>query len=130
MRPSESPPPEPLGGRIRRLRQEKGWTQRELARRVGIKPSGISKYERGTYQPGLAALKSIAEALGTTTDHLVGSEPVPESDARLKDLLSRIGELPPEQRSNIAEILDALLRIHRYLDTMSPSRRQLKTKKT
>ena|SRR3712207_6337788 len=127
MKPRDrSLPPEALGERIRHLRQEKGWTQRDLATRAGLKPAGISKYELGTHQPSLAALKAIAEALGTTTDHLFGI--APESDARLKDLLSRVGELPAEPRSSIAEILDALLKIHRYLDTMSPSKRQRKPK--
>lgn len=130
MKPRDgNPPPEPLGERIRRLRQEKDWTQRDLALRVGIRPTRISKYERGTYQPSLATVKAIADALGTTADHLVGGrEPATDADARLKSLLSRIGELPAEQRSSIAEILDALLKIHRYLDTMSPSRRPLKPK--
>jgi transcriptional regulator with XRE-family HTH domain len=131
MKPREAhPPPEPLGERIRRLRREKGWTQGDLGVRAGLKPARISKYERGTYQPGLAALKAIADALGTTTDHLVGSGPGTDSDARLKGLLSRVGELPAEQRNNIAEIVDALLKIHCYLDTMSPSKRQHASKKT
>jgi transcriptional regulator with XRE-family HTH domain len=131
MKPRDgSPPPEPLGERIRRLRREKGWTQRDLALRAGLKPAQISKYERGNYQPGLAALKAIADALGTTTDHLVGSGPETDSDPRLKSLLSRVWELPPKPRSSIAEILDGLLKIHRYLDTTSPSRRQRKPKKT
>lgn len=125
MEPREgSPPPETLGERIRRLRQEKGWTQRELARRAGLKPAAISKYELGIYQPSLAVLIAIADALGTTTDHLLGSGPATESGARLKDLLSRLDELPPEPRNAIADILESLFKIHRYLNAGSPSRRR------
>lgn len=125
MKPRDgNPPPETLGERIRRRRREKGWTQGELARRVGIKPSRISKYENGTYQPSLATVKAIADALGTTTDHLLGRGPQPDSDARLKDLLSRLDELPAEPRNAIAEILDALFKIHRSVQPNSPPRRR------
>jgi transcriptional regulator with XRE-family HTH domain len=130
MEPRDGNPSMPLGERLRRLRREMGWTQRDLALLAGVKAARISKYERGTYQPSLAALKAIAEALGTTTDHLVGSGPETDSNARLKSLLSRVLELPAEPRSSIAEILDALLKIHRYLDTLSPSRRQSERNKT
>ena len=123
-------PQQPLGERIRALRQEKGWTQRELAQRVGIKPSRISKYELGTDQPSLALVKAIADALGTTTDHLAGSGAETDSDALLKSLLIRIDELPAEPRSSIAQILDALLKIHHYLDARSRSKRQTAPKKT
>ena len=125
MRPNDgNPPPETLGERTRRLRREKGWTQGELARRVGIKPSRISKYENGTYQPNLATVKAIADALGTTTDHLLGCQTETGSDAQLKNLLSRLDELPPEPRGAIAEMLDGLFKIHRYIDAKSPSRRR------
>jgi hypothetical protein len=56
--------------------------------------------------------------------------PTTEADARLKNLLSQVDELPAEQRSNLAEFLEALLKIHRYLDTQSPSTRPHKPKKT
>lgn len=125
MRPKDgNPPPETLGERSRRLRKEKGWTQGELARRVGIKPSRISKYENGTYQPNLATVKAIADALGTTTDHLLGCGPQPDSDSRLQDLLSRLDELPAEPRNAIAEMLNGLFKIHRYVDQKSPSKRR------
>jgi transcriptional regulator with XRE-family HTH domain len=125
MRPKNgNPPPETLGERSRRLRKEKGWTQGDLARRVGIKSSRISKYENGTYQPSLATVKAIADALGTTTDHLLGCGPGTDSDARLKDLLSRLDELPAEPRNALAEMLEALFKIHRYVEHQSPSKRQ------
>jgi transcriptional regulator with XRE-family HTH domain len=132
MNPREvSPPPGSLGERIRRLREDEGWSQRELAWRAGLKPRALSKYELGIYEPSLAAVKAIAGALHTTTDHLTGaSGPETAVDTRLKSLLARLDELPAEQRSSLAEILDALLKIHHCLDTRSLSQRQDKPKKT
>ncbi len=45
-------------------RLEKGFTQQELAKRVGTKQSAISRLESGTYNPSLDFLKKVTEALG------------------------------------------------------------------
>lgn len=44
-------------------RFEKGFTQKELARRVGTRQSAISRLESGRYNPTLGALRKIAGAL-------------------------------------------------------------------
>ena len=44
-------------------RLEKGFTQRELARRVGTKQSAIARLESGTYNPSLDFLKKVTYAL-------------------------------------------------------------------
>lgn len=46
-------------------RLEQGLTQAELAKRIGTKQSAISRLERGTYNPTVAFLHKLAEALGT-----------------------------------------------------------------
>lgn len=48
-----------------RQRIEKGFTQRELARKIGTKQSAISRLESGSYNPTFAVLKKIAHALGS-----------------------------------------------------------------
>ncbi|HBH46659.1 MAG: transcriptional regulator [Candidatus Jacksonbacteria bacterium RIFOXYC2_FULL_44_29] len=46
-------------------RLEKGLTQKEIAEKVGTRQSAISRLESGTYNPSLAFLHKIAEALDT-----------------------------------------------------------------
>jgi hypothetical protein len=58
-----------------------------------------------------------------------GSEPDGATDARLNQLLARLGELSPEQRSGLVEILEALLKIQSYLSAQAPSKRQPKPRK-
>ena len=49
---------------IRRLREDRGWTQRELARQVGCTQQAISAIEQAGYtRHSLPLLRRIAEAL-------------------------------------------------------------------
>ena len=49
-----------------RARMKKGWTQAELARRVGMQQPNIARLEGGNYdRVSLPTLKKVARALGT-----------------------------------------------------------------
>ncbi len=52
-----------LGSTIRRLRLASGLSQTELARRVDVSPSFLSRIERDTREPTLSVLRRIAETL-------------------------------------------------------------------
>ncbi|QIM62193.1 transcriptional regulator [Pasteurellaceae bacterium Orientalotternb1] len=47
-----------------KLRKEQGITQKELARRTGLKQSAVSRLETGNYNPSLAFLERIAQGIG------------------------------------------------------------------
>ncbi len=50
---------------ILKLRYEKGYTQKELAKICEVKQSEISKFESGRYEPTIEFLKKISDALRT-----------------------------------------------------------------
>jgi transcriptional regulator with XRE-family HTH domain len=52
-----------IGQEIRRLREEKEWSQAKLGVLSGTGPSGISQIETGRRNPSAATLQRIAEAL-------------------------------------------------------------------
>lgn len=60
-----------FGKRLRTYRETKGWTQLQLAQKVGISTSCVSQYECGNRMPNLITLSLLAEALGILCDHLV-----------------------------------------------------------
>ena len=61
-----------------RLRLKRGWTQKELAERVGTKQSGISRLENASIKPSLAFVQKVAAALGAKVEiHLVASDSEP-----------------------------------------------------
>ena len=61
-----------LGESIRKHREAKGWTQSELARKIGVADSRISVYERDGAVPQLKQLLALAEIFEVSLDVLVG----------------------------------------------------------
>jgi transcriptional regulator with XRE-family HTH domain len=55
---------EQLGGRIRTLRQKRGWTQFEMSEHLGIDRSYLAEVETGKIEVCLRNLVLIAEAFG------------------------------------------------------------------
>jgi transcriptional regulator with XRE-family HTH domain len=53
-----------LGSAVRKLRQEHGWTQEELAEAAELHMTYISDLERGARSPGLSTQQRLATALG------------------------------------------------------------------
>jgi transcriptional regulator with XRE-family HTH domain len=63
----------PLGEKVQRLREARGLTQQELATRARISQPVISLLESQTrHNVKSDVLKRLAQALGCTTDYLVG----------------------------------------------------------
>lgn len=62
-----------LNEKIRQLRLERGMTQKELARRLGISPSAVGMYEQGRRAPDSALLPRLASVLECSTDELLGA---------------------------------------------------------
>jgi transcriptional regulator with XRE-family HTH domain len=106
-----------LGDRIARLRRAKGWNQRELGRRTGMKATQISKYERGIYVPRADALPRLSAALGVSSDYLLTGRSFrePQHDLRLRERLEALEALPETQRDNLVGFLDALITAHQLL---------------
>ena len=99
---------EPIGVRLRRLRLERGLSQRELAG-PGVSYAYISRIEAGTRRPSVKALRTLARKLGISPEYLeTGSElrDVDQRELRLADaeLRLRIGGEPEAARQAFAEL--------------------------
>ena len=55
---------------IRELRQERGWTQLELANRLAVTPSSVHNWESGKFEPKAAQLRALARAFGVSMDEI------------------------------------------------------------
>lgn len=63
-----------IAEKIKALRQARGWTQSELARRMGVTRNGINSWEQGLSMPSLSSLVELARTFSVTTDYLLGLE--------------------------------------------------------
>ncbi len=52
-----------LGAKLKRLRKERGFTQKELAQRAGVSVNAISLIEREEISPSVSTLQNLAGAL-------------------------------------------------------------------
>lgn len=81
-----------LGIRMAILRISKGWSQAELARRIGVSASAVGMYEQGRREPSLGLLVRLAQEFGVTTDYLLmGKTPdsVPSAALELPSITIR-----------------------------------------
>jgi len=113
-----------LGRKIAQLRKMKDLTQGDLAERLNIHQSMVTRWERDQVQPKSATLERLAEALEASVEELFAStEPsVKKTTIRglenrhLADLLGQVHELDPSDQEALTAVLDAMLTKRRIRD--------------
>ena len=60
--------------RIKELREVRGWTQAELARKMNMTRNGINSWEQGLSMPSPPNLVELARIFSVSTDYLLGVE--------------------------------------------------------
>lgn len=63
-----------IGERLVKLREERGYLQRDVADKIGIAPNTLSGYERNLRNPDSETLAKLANFYGVTVDYLLGVE--------------------------------------------------------
>ena len=74
--------------KIQELRKQKGLTQEELAEKLYVSRTAISKWESGRGYPNIESLKAIAKFFSVTVDELLSSDEVltiAEEDSKRKE---------------------------------------------
>ena len=66
-----------LGQRICELRTALGWSQVELAKRLGVAKQTVSNWENENIQPSIEMLVRLAKLFNVATDYLLGLENTP-----------------------------------------------------
>ena len=106
--------PEEIHERISRLRVESGYTQEELAEKLGLTQSLVSSYERGTRRLYVDLMVDMAEAFGITPNELLG---VGTSGKASKSLsvhvfkrMNKIQELPKHRQKMLLGTIDFFLK--------------------
>ena len=66
-----------LGQRICELRTALGWSQVELAKRLGVAKQTVSNWENENIQPSIEMLVRLAKLFNVSTDYMLGMEETP-----------------------------------------------------
>jgi transcriptional regulator with XRE-family HTH domain len=62
---------EKLGKNLKRIRTEKGISQGDIAKSLGVSRGFVSNIENGKTNPTLATISRLANAIGVTSDELL-----------------------------------------------------------
>ena len=91
-----------FGERVRKKRQQKGWTQEMLAKELGVSTSFVGHIERGSRKASLETLVQIANVLEVSMDYLLAASLKHHAPKEERP------SLPPKQRLILNEILTSL----------------------
>jgi len=108
-----------IANRIKRLRQERGWSQAQLGQRLGVHQKQISGYERGVHVPSADMLAKISEVFDVSLDYLIlggqtGGRRLEVGDRELLRQMEEIDKLPEEEKSAIKTVLETFILKHRF----------------
>ena len=57
-----------LGARIKELRLEKGWTQMQLGKRIGVSQKAVDYWERSVNEPKASYVVALVRCFGISYD--------------------------------------------------------------
>lgn len=64
---------ESFPSRLKKAREEAGYTQAQISKITGIDRTALSKYERGLLQPDIEKIGTLADFYEVSTDWLIGT---------------------------------------------------------
>jgi transcriptional regulator with XRE-family HTH domain len=105
-----------FASRLKRLREARGLTQRQLAERTRIEVAQVTRYERAQVLPNAETLVTIADTLEVGLDFLLRGQAdeaaaqKPEiSDLPLLERFRDLQKLPKRDREAVLLLIDSVL---------------------
>lgn len=107
-----------FGNGLARLRKAKGFTQKKLGEMIGVSNRVIAYYEKETDYPPAHLIAPLAEALGVSTDELLGikecKQVVDTDNAALWRKLRVVEDLPKKDQKAILHYIKMVAE-HRHV---------------
>jgi transcriptional regulator with XRE-family HTH domain len=104
---------ETIGQRLVRIRKERGFTQVEVAEKIGIIQSLVSSYENNVLKLSAEMAVRFARALGVSTDDLLETKKAKSSIKPSRKVLRRlesIESLPSHHQQTVLKTIDTMLK--------------------
>jgi transcriptional regulator with XRE-family HTH domain len=101
-----------LGCKIKHLRQDKGWSQDELAFHAHIDGRQVSRYENDKVTPSVEVVIKLARAFDVSVDHLLIDDalkrPLREPMSKLTEKIMHIENMSEEDEASLLHVLNAI----------------------
>ncbi len=102
-----------FGARLAGFRKQAGISQTALAKEIGISQRMMAYYEGPSAFAPAHLLPAMARILGVSVEALLGTETAKRKtkavDTRMQRRLQQIANLPPEERRQIMQLVDAFI---------------------
>ena len=104
-----------LGKRIQELRKQSGLTQAQLASKIEISHTQLTRYESKNIQPPADVLQRMANIFDVSIDYIVSGNKSDKVEQTLKDAelikqFKNLDKLPEEEKNTILKVINALIR--------------------
>jgi transcriptional regulator with XRE-family HTH domain len=115
----------PFAETLSKLRKDKGLTQEDLAKRVGVGIAQMRRYEKGASSPTLEVIKGMAKTLGVSADELIfgeneGVAPARLFDRKLLEQFETIARLNPHDKDALMTIIESVIIKNRIQEVLPP----------
>lgn len=102
-----------LSEKIKLLRKKRGLSQQELADKIGIHITHVSRIENGHYQPSLEVIKKLMDVFEVSADYLLNDDTdsyeIRIKDKSLTERIKLIDTLEKKDRDALSQVIDSML---------------------
>ena len=110
-----------VGLNIKKIREEKGMMQKEIAAIAGMHPANYNKVEKGEREPSIDALDKVAKAFGLTVDQLIHYEGDMPKEVTIEDKTATekvrlIEQLEEPDKQALYRMIDCMLTKNKFKD--------------
>lgn len=93
-----------VGANIKKLRLQRGMTQKNLADQLFVSSQAVSRWENGEVEPSIGTIMELAKIFGVTADEILGLEPKETLDKNAKNEEKK-QETADQKKENPPQIL-------------------------
>jgi transcriptional regulator with XRE-family HTH domain len=110
-----------IGANIKKLREQRGLLQKQVASELGIGHTNYNKLENGNREPSVSELQKLGRLFGLTVDQIINYDGNVPQEITLEDKsnfeqINLIRQLDDDDRSVIYKIIDTMLTKKKFKD--------------
>lgn len=105
--------------RLIKIRKKRGLLQKELAEKIGVKPTRLNTWEGGTREPNLEMFRRIVAALKVNPNYLLCLSDNPEAEN--DDTFDKYVHLDTEDKAEIRGEIKQMLKAEKYKTRDAPT---------